>query len=166
MNDTVVSGHVLTSLWGQYNFKIRHCLIPLSPSLIISRHSPLYPSNKEERVQNWLQFTVPFVIALVKVIGFNALGCYLVSLMFKFTIIKTYPAGFTCTCLTPSALGEWIYVLSCGWRPDPAWSLTSQYMSAPVFLLIYLQADLRSGETLLFHVMMNQGWRGPQKSDK
>lgn len=132
----MVSGHVLTSLWGQYNFKIRLDLIPLSPSLIISHHSPLYPSNKEERVQ-WLHFTVPFVIASVNVIGFNALGHYLVSFMFKFTIIKTCPAGFTCTHLTLSAPGKWMYVLSCGWRPDPAWSLTSLYMSAPVFLLIF-----------------------------
>ncbi len=132
----MVSGHILTSLWGQYN-TIRLDLIPLSPSLIISHHSPLHPSNKEERVQNWLNFTVHFVIASVNVIGFNALGCYLVSLMFKFTIIKTCPAGFTCTHLTLSPSGELMYVLSCGCRPGPAWPLTSLYMSAPVFLLIF-----------------------------
>lgn len=35
------------------------------------------------------------------------------------------------------------------------------YDTASVFLLIFLQADLGSGETLSFHVM-NQGCRGPK----
>jgi len=47
-----------------------------------------------------------FVIALVKVIGFYSLWCCLVSLMFKFTIIKTCPVGFSCTRLTLSVLRE------------------------------------------------------------
>lgn len=160
----MVSGHVLTSLCGQYIFKTRLCLIPPSPSLIITCHSPLYPCNKEERAPKWLQFTVPFVIALFKVIGLYPLGCYLVSLMFKFTIIKTCPAGFSCTRLTRSALGEWIYVLSCGWRPDPAWSLTSQYMSARVFLQISVEVDLWSKRNAF--ISCNESKPERPKSDK
>lgn len=49
---------------------------------------------------------VVVVIALVKVIGFYPLGCYLVSLMFKFTVLKTCPVGFSCTFLTLSVLRE------------------------------------------------------------
>lgn len=98
---TVVSGHVLTC-WSSYLTRL--CLS--SPSLIISCVSPLYSSNKEERAQNEFSLQFFFVIALLKVIGFYTLGCYLVSLMFKFTIIKTCPVGFSCTRLTLSVLRE------------------------------------------------------------